>query len=142
MCAENDTRPRQVWGGMRVQEVVSFGGGRIIVWGGICRQERTPMVIVNGNSTAQRFIADTLRPTVLPFLQQQPRGVIYQYDNVILHTARIVQHFLEPINVNVNVNVLPWPACLPDMSWIEHTPTSFHGSSCSTISTLQPTNKN
>ena len=51
----------------------------------ICGQERTPSrFIVNGNFTAQHYINIILGAIVLPFLQQQPRGVIY-------HTARIVQ---------------------------------------------------
>ena len=93
-----------------------FGGGSVIVRGRICWQERTPLVIVNGNLTAQRYIDDILRPTVLPFLQQQPRGVIYQHDNARSHTAGIVQTSL---GAN-NVNVLPWPAFSPDTSPIEH----------------------
>ncbi|XP_048241937.1 uncharacterized protein LOC125374714 [Haliotis rufescens] len=54
--------------------------------------------------------------TVPPYLQQQPRGVLYQHDNARPHTARIVVDFL----ANNNVNVLPWPACSPDLSLIEH----------------------
>ena len=64
-------------------------------------QERGPVVIVNTNMTAQRYIDDILPPTVLPFLQQQPRGVIYQHDNARSHTARIVQNLLEASKVNV-----------------------------------------
>ena len=82
----------------------------------VCVQERTPLVIVNGNVTAQHYIDDNLRPTVLQFLQQQPRGVIYWHDNAMPHTARIGQDVLEANNVNV----LPWPACSPDMSSIKH----------------------
>ena len=62
-------------------------------------------------TTRQRYIDDILRPTVILFLQQQPRGVIYQHDNARHHTVRILQNFL-----GANVNVLPWP----DMFSIEH----------------------
>ena len=68
---------------------MSFGGGSVMVWGWITgRRSRTP--------SAQRCIDDILRPTVLPFLQQEPRGDIDQHDNARLHTDRIVQNFLEP----------------------------------------------
>ena len=53
------------------QEVVPFGGGRDL-WVG-----ETPLVIVNRNMTAQCYINGILQLTVLPFLQQQPHGVIY-----------------------------------------------------------------
>ena len=62
--------------------------------------------------TAQHYIDDFLHPTLLPFLQKQPRGGIYQHDNVRHHTARIVQTLLE----DKPDNVLRWPACPPDMS--------------------------
>ena len=50
------------------------GGGSVMVWEGICRQERTSLVLVNGNLTAQCYIDEILCPTILPFLQNQPRG--------------------------------------------------------------------
>ena len=93
-----------------------FVAGSVMVWAGICGQERTPFVFLNGNSTAQRYIIDSLRPTVLPFLLQQPRGVTYQYDHAKPHSARIVQTVLGADNVNV----LPWPECSLHMSVMGH----------------------
>ena len=60
---------------------MSFGGGNGVVWGGIYRQEKTPLAIVNNNVTAEHYTDDILRSTVLPFLHQQPRGVVYRHDN-------------------------------------------------------------
>ena len=40
-----------------------------MAWGGICGQDKTPLVIVNGNVTDQCYIDDILDLTVLPFLQ-------------------------------------------------------------------------
>ena len=45
------------------------------MFGGSCGQERTQLVIVNGNLTAQRYIVDILRTTSLPFHQQLTRGI-------------------------------------------------------------------
>lgn len=99
-----------------IQEVVPYGGGSVMVWGGILGEEKTPLVIVNGNLTAQRYVDDILHPVVCPFLRQQAQGVIFQQDNARPHTARVTQNFL----ANNNIDVLPWPACSPDMSPIEH----------------------
>ena len=74
------------------------------MWEGIGRQEKTSLVIKNGNLTAHRYIDGIVHPSILPFLQQQPRGVIYRH---------------------VTVNVLPWCPCSPD----NRTPTGCHGSS-------------
>lgn len=99
-----------------VREVHPFGGGGVMVWGGICGQIKTQLVILRGNLTGQRYIDEVLRPVVVPFLQQEPRGTILQHDNARPHTARIVRDYLE----NANVTVLPWPANSPDMNPIEH----------------------
>ena len=98
-----------------VQETVPFGGGSVMVWAGICGQERTDLVVIDQNLNAQRYIDQVLRPVALPFLQRH-RRILLQQDNARPHTARVTQQFLA-IN---NVNVLPWPARSPDMSPIEH----------------------
>ena len=43
-----------------------FDGGGVVVCGGICEQERTPLVIVNGNCTAQHYIDDIVSGGVGP----------------------------------------------------------------------------
>ena len=73
-----------------------------MVWGGVCGQQRTELIVIDGNLTAHRYINQVLRPVMLPFLQQQPRP-LFQQDNARPHTARVVQHLLD-----ANVIVLPW----------------------------------
>ena len=46
--------------------------------------------------TAQRYISDILHPTVLPLLQQQPCGVIYQHNNAISIEPQSYKSSLEP----------------------------------------------
>ena len=116
-----------------VQEVVPFGGDSVRVWEGICGQERTPLVIISGNLTAQCYIDDILHPTVLPVLQQQPHGVIYQQTP---YSQRIVQNFL-----GANINMLAIVFCMLARQVPNTTPMRWHGSSCSTTSihSSQPT---
>lgn len=97
--------------------VQPFGLGSVMVWGGICGNRKTNLVIVEGNLTAQRYINQVLRPVVLPFLREDVNeGVLYQQDNARPHVARIVQDFF----TDNQMDVLPWPARSPDLSPIEH----------------------
>lgn len=91
-----------------------FGGGSVMVWGGIATNRRTELVVIPGNLNAQRYREDILTPHVLPFMQAH--GGIFQQDNARPHVARANMHFLAVHNVDV----LPWPAYSPDFSPIEH----------------------
>ena len=42
-----------------------FGGG-VLVWGRICIEGRTDLVIINGNSNSNRYVQNILEPHVLP----------------------------------------------------------------------------
>ena len=44
------------------------GGGSVMVWGGICRDQKSHLIIVRGNMNAQRYINDVLQAEALPFL--------------------------------------------------------------------------
>ena len=95
-----------------VLEVLPFGGESVMVWVGICGQ-KTPLVIVKGTlnySVWHQCHSASDCPTVLPFLRQQPRGVIYQH-----HNARPITTIQNGFGAN-RVSVLSWP----DISPIEH----------------------
>jgi hypothetical protein len=46
----------------------SFGGGSVMVWGGITAHSRTPLVIVAGNLTGIRYRDEIVQPYVIPFI--------------------------------------------------------------------------
>ncbi len=91
-----------------------FGGGGVMVWGGICHGRKTPLVVIDGTLTAARYRDVILQPVVLPFVQQH--HVTLQQDNARAHVARLSMDFL---NDN-NIEVMRWPAYSPDLSPIEH----------------------
>ncbi|GFX98500.1 DDE_3 domain-containing protein [Trichonephila clavipes] len=68
---------------------------------------------MHGTLTVQRYVDDILRLHVGPFLNGLP-GAIFQQDNARPHTARFSQDFLRPFQT------LPWPACSPYLSPVEH----------------------
>ena len=92
-----------------------FGGGSVIVWGGIMGRRKTNLIVVQGIINAQGYINQILQPEAVPFLQRYGPAIL-MHDNSRPHVARICRQFL---NRN-NVNVLPWSAVSPDMNPIEH----------------------
>ncbi|GFU71520.1 transposable element Tcb2 transposase [Trichonephila clavipes] len=61
----------------------------VMVWGAIAYNKQSPLVLIRGTMTAQRYAHDILQPHVLSFIQRLPRA-IFQQDNAQLHTARTV----------------------------------------------------
>ena len=76
-----------------------WGGSRVMVWGGISEDHRTPLVCIDGNLTLQRYIDHILEPT-------------FQQDNVRHYSARITTDYMN----TADINVLQWPAFSPDLS--------------------------
>ncbi len=92
-----------------------MGGGRVMVWAGICYGQRTQVHFIDAILNAQRYRDAILRPIVVPFIHNH--HLMLQHDNACWsHVARICTQFLEA----ENIPVLAWPAYSPDMSPIEH----------------------
>ncbi|UYV68035.1 hypothetical protein LAZ67_5002874, partial [Cordylochernes scorpioides] len=119
-CLSSDSRRVRVWRrrGERsnpaaIVERPTVRQRRIVVWGAIAYDSRSPLLRIQGTMTAQRYVDDVLRPVTLPYLQGVPNA-LYQQDNARPHTARISQQALQ------DVQMLPWPPYSPDLSPIEH----------------------
>ena len=78
----------------------------IMVWVAISCDSRTPLVVIRGTLTAQRYVDDILKPVLLPFLLQCPL-LVFQQDNARPHTARVAMNCLQAFQS------LPWPARSP-----------------------------
>ncbi|GFV28787.1 transposable element Tcb1 transposase [Trichonephila clavipes] len=85
----------------------------VMVWGVTVYNTRSPLVLIRGTMTAQRYVHDILQLHVLPLMQRLPED-IFQQDNVRPQTARMSQDCI------LTVTILPWPARSPDLSPIEH----------------------
>lgn len=100
-----------------VTETVHFGGGSLMVWGGITLTGRTGLHICrDGVVNAHRYLEDIVEPYIVPFAAEEGPQFILQHDNARPHTARIVTQYLE----ENNIEVLEWPANSPDLNPIEH----------------------
>ena len=63
-----------------------FGGGSVMMWGGIAANRRTDLVAINGNLNAQRYRNEILTPHVLSFIAAN--GGTFQQDNARPLVAR------------------------------------------------------
>ncbi|GFX74188.1 transposable element Tcb2 transposase [Trichonephila clavipes] len=84
-----------------------------MVWGAIAYDTRSPLVLIRGIMTAQRYVHDILQPHVLPLMQRLPEAV-FQQDNARPYTAMVSQYCLR------TVTTLLLPTRSPDLSPIEH----------------------
>ena len=101
-----------------VREHNRYGGGSVMVWGGMSLGTRTPLLRVDGNLNGVRYRDEILQPLVLPAIANMGLGAIFQDDNAPAHRARAVSNFLQQNQVNRMV----WPACSPDLNPIARTP--------------------
>ena len=91
-----------------------YGGGSVMVWGGISHGVKSPLIVVPGNLIAVRYRDEILRPVAVPLVQQHQ--MTFQHDNARPHVARVCQNFL----ANNKIVPLDWPPYSPDLSPIEH----------------------
>lgn len=90
-----------------------FGGGSVMVWGGIAYGHKMPLIVINGNLNAVQY-RDRILSTVAPYVQQHQ--LTLQQDNARPHVARICRDYLQA----QHVDPLEWPPYSPDLSPIEH----------------------
>ena len=92
-----------------------FGGGSLMVWGGVHYAGKIPLIVIRPTMNAQRYYDNMLRPVVGSFMRRNNRFV-FQQDNARPHTARIFQEFF----TGQQVITLPWPSRSSDLAPIEH----------------------
>ncbi|GFV24664.1 transposable element Tcb2 transposase [Trichonephila clavipes] len=100
-----------------MHERVKFGGGGVLVCGGISIDGRTDLYIIrDGPLTARRYRDEILRPIVIPYAAAIGDEFILMDDNCRPHRANLVEDFL----FEEEIVRMEWPACSPDMNPIEH----------------------
>ncbi|GFY09740.1 DDE_3 domain-containing protein [Trichonephila clavipes] len=65
----------------------------VMVWGAIAYDSQSTLIVMRGTLTCQRYVDDSLRPHVGPFLNGLP-GAIFQQDNARPHTARVASYVI------------------------------------------------
>ncbi|MBN3291941.1 TCB2 transposase, partial [Polypterus senegalus] len=94
-----------------------FGGGSVMVWGGISMEGRTDIYCVgNGALTAIRYRDEILEPIVRPYAGAVGPGFLLMHDNARPHVARVCRQYLE----DEGIETIEWPSRSPDLNPIEH----------------------
>ncbi|GFS78354.1 transposable element Tcb2 transposase [Trichonephila clavipes] len=76
-----------------VHESVRFGGGGVLVYGGISIDGRTDLYIIrDGPLTARRYRDEILRPIVVPYAAAIGDDFILMDDNSSPHRANLVEN--------------------------------------------------
>ncbi len=109
-------RPGERFADCCIDRVTAFGGGSVMVWGGISLTGKTRLVVVQGNLNAVSYRDNILRQVAIPYVRNLGPNGILQDDNALPHRARIVNQYLE----DEGVQRLQWPANSPDLNPIEH----------------------
>ncbi|GFV95735.1 transposable element Tcb2 transposase [Trichonephila clavipes] len=100
-----------------VHESVRFGGGGMLVYGGIFIDGRLDLYIIrDGLLTARRYRDEILRPIVVRYAATIGDDFILMDDNCRPHQTNLVEDFLFKEGI-VRMELL---ACSPDMNPIEH----------------------
>ena len=97
-----------------VEPVTAFGGGSVMVWGGITLTTKTHLIQINGNLNSNRYVAEILCLHVVP--HATGNGFILMDDNVRPHRGRVVTEFL----AGAAIELMVWPANSRDLNPIEH----------------------
>ncbi|KAI4888917.1 hypothetical protein NFI96_005924 [Prochilodus magdalenae] len=94
-----------------------FGGGPVMVWGGISLEGRTDLYrLDNGTLTAIRYQDEILGPVVKPYAGAVGPGFLLVHNNARPHVARVCRQFLE----NEGIDTIDWPTGSPGLNSIEH----------------------
>ena len=88
-------RPGERFADCCIERVTAYGGGSVMVWGGISFSEKTRLVVINGTLNAQRYPDEILDHVAIPYVQNMGVDSILQDDNARPHTARIIQEHMQ-----------------------------------------------
>ena len=89
----------------------------IMIWAAISPDGKSEIIRFNGNVTARRYMAEALKPALVPFLNRHNRHMSFMHDNAPSHRAHTTRGWLAVQNIPI---FGPWPSKSPGMNPIEN----------------------
>ena len=87
-----------------------------MVWGGISLNNKTDLIFIQGNLTAERYVEAVVQNDILPFAHEIGPDFVLMQNGARTHTSRVTIRFLE----GSGIQVMDWPPRSPDLNCIEH----------------------
>ena len=87
-----------------------------MVWGGISLNNRTDLIFIRGNLTADRYVEEVVQNHILAFAHEIGPDFVLMQDVARAHTSGVTTRFLEHLGIQVK----EWPPRSPDLNCIEH----------------------
>ena len=87
-----------------------------MVWGGISLNNKTDLIFIRENLTAERYVEEVVQNDTLPFAHEIGPDFELMQEGARAHTSRVTTRFLE----DSGIQVMDWPPRSPDQNCIEH----------------------
>ena len=95
---------------------VAYDGGSLTVWGGISLNNKTVLIFIRGNLTAERYVEELVQNHNLPLAHEIGPDFVLMQDGAGAHTSRVTTRFLE----DSGIQVMDWSPRSADLNCIEH----------------------
>jgi hypothetical protein len=90
----------------------------VMVWGGIARNYKSPLVLVDGTIDAGKYIRILSENRIIETLDEVygRKGWVFQDDGASPHRAKITKAWLNERCLNLTTGSLSWPSMSPDLN--------------------------
>ena len=69
-------------------QTVAYGGGSLMVWGGIFLISKTDLIFIRGNLTAERYVEEFVQNHILPFAHEIGPDFVLMQAGARAHTSK------------------------------------------------------